>query len=820
MSTLAQCNRELRPELCNAATIRWPGADERQLKFRHVAEGYVRPEDRIYRTAEGIVRYVSVKPEHPTMRYAFLLLLLLLLAPLGGAQNADSWINKLDTPALVLVESLEHPQRGLSAAWLEGLYDVTLREDGSIQAGVFIRLENPAAVSRIEAAGFHLGTLSGNIAVGTVVAEHLPDIARMPDVLSVSIAPMAHLVNDLGGAAIGLPLLHEGTDLPSVFRGQGVIVGIVDTGIDFSNPDFSDEDGTRIEYLLEYLPDPDNNPPQAYAEWNKEQIDANPESVTQVDVNGHGTHVTGTAAGSGGNNLAFVGAASESRIIVVKATRTGSNQNLPSTFSTADMVNAVAYIFAKADELNMPAVVNLSIGGLSGANDGSSPLNQAFANLAGPGRIIVFAAGNDGSLLRHWGTVLEVDSEATMGIRFREDEWHYVHPQFGQLILIEGWYDSGTLSSITISARDHEDEQERVSVSLPVGSNHSDFVPLTVGEALLGYGLIQASITSHPDNGDGTFTVVVASLFETDIRDVLWSVTLESAQSGEIHAWTAHPDMGFFLDSSAAIPDFVPGDSKQTLSRFASGYNVIIAGAFTTRNQWYGSNEQWIDRSADYPLSERARFSSRGPTRDGRVRPDVLAPGMIIASSVTSSNPNFGSTLYGASGYRLAQGTSMAAPFLAGTIALMLQAEPEINPTQVRQLLRVSSDFDPDIMGDAPNGDYGYGRLDAFAAVQATLKDVSSESNDRLPTDVVFDTPYPNPARFSSNLVFYLPESAETRLEVIDLLGRRVRVMVDEPLSAGPHRVSLERSGLASGVYFLILTAGNDRAVQRIVLID
>lgn len=754
------------------------------------------------------------------MRYAFLLLILLLFAPLGGAQPADSWMNKLDTPALVLVESLDHSQYGQSIAWLEGLYDITLRDDGSVRAAVFIRLHDTAAVSRIEATGFQLGTLAGNIAVGTLLAEHLPNIARMPEVLSIAVAPMAHLVNDQGGEAIGLPLLHAGTDLPSIFRGQDVIVGIVDSGIDFTNPDFYDENGTRIEYLLEYLPDPNNNPPQAYAEWNKEQIDAHPESVTQRDMHGHGTHVTGTAAGGGNINPAFVGTAPESRIIAVKATRTGNNPGTSSGFSTADMVNAVAYIFAKADELYMPAVVNLSIGGLSGANDGTSPVNQAFSNLAGPGRIIVFASGNDGRMVRHWGATLHEGEQATMAVRFQEDDEHYVHPEYGQLLLLTGWYDNGTVSSITLSARDHADEQELASISLSIGENTPGFIPITTGNTVWGHGLIQASITSHPDNGDGTFTVAVASMFETDIRDALWSVTLDGAQSGEAHVWTATQTMGFFLESSTAIPDFVAGDSQQTLSHFSSGQNVIVTGAFTTRNQWYGSGEQWIDQSDIFPMHARARFSSRGPTRDGRVRPDVLAPGMIIASTVTSSNPNYGSTLFGVEGYRLAQGTSMAAPFVAGTIALMLQAEPDINPIQVRQLLRVSADFDPDLMGDAPNGDYGYGRLDAFAAVQATLKDVSTESNGRLPADVIFDTPYPNPARFSSNLVFYLPESAPTRLEIIDLLGRRIRVMVDEPLSTGPHRVSFDRSGLASGVYFLVLTVGDHRAVQRIVLID
>src|SRR5690606_39080521 len=108
---------------------------------------------------------------------------------------------------------------------------------------------------------------------------------------------------------------------------------------------------------------------------------------------GHGTHVTATAAGGGRVNANMSGVAPEAEIIFVKGIR---NAESLGGFSDADVVNGIQYIFEKADELGLPAVVNLSLGAVSGPLDGSTLYEQVISDLTGPGRIVVAAAGTSG----------------------------------------------------------------------------------------------------------------------------------------------------------------------------------------------------------------------------------------------------------------------------------------------------------------------------------------------------------------------------------------------------------------------------------------
>jgi subtilisin family serine protease len=744
-------------------------------------------------------------------------LLLALFAPLAHAQTTTEGLRKLDDTARLLVEARTDARLAQEVRRLEGRADVAVAPDGSARAGVLIRLSDPAALPAIEAAGFRLETLAGPIAVGTADVSRLADIAGVESVESVSVAEMLHLMNDFGGEAIGLPFLHAGTGLPHQFRGDGVVVGVLDTGIDFTHPDFSDQNGTRIEYLLDYLPD-GNNPPTAHAVYTKADIDNNPAGVLQRDVHGHGTHVAGTAAGGGNGIPDFIGAAPQSRLVVVKGTRTGDNPQASHTFSERDMINGTAWIFDRADDLGMPAVVNLSVGSLRGPLDGSDNGSLAMSALAGPGRIIVFAGGNDGARYMHWGSDLSTGASATMAFEYSTANNAYQTTSLGQAISVTGWYDTGSISSITLTARDPGTHQELASITLPVGQNHPDYQPLMSGNTLLGYGRITAVTTEHPDNGDGTFSVTVASMHQAQLSDRLWSVTLEAAQDGRADVWIGAWNMGAFVTDATAIPGFVPGDQWMTINRWAAAERVISAGSFTTRNQWVNENGQTVGFPSTRPLGRRTPFSGQGPTRDGRLRPDVLAPGSHIASALTSSN-TFGLPMYAISDYTLAAGTSMAAPFLAGTVALMLQANATLDPEMVRQILHDTAIVEAE-MGGMPNPSYGHGKLDAVLAVQAALQTVSTEDGGAPLAGLTLDAPYPNPTRGAAHLAFSLPTASRAEVAVFDLLGRRVRTLIDDELAAGPHRVTLERQGLAAGVYFVTVASGAERRTQRVVMID
>ena len=151
--------------------------------------------------------------------------------------------------------------------------------------------------------------------------------------------------------SIGADKVHQGIDLPMEYRGNDVIVGVVDSGIDFTHPDFLDDSGSRILHLLEYTESGGEN------EWSKSDIDSNPQNITQIDGNGdggHGTHVAGIAVGGGRLNPALTGIAPMSDIIFVKGIR---NQQSAGGYRDTDVIAACQYIFEKADELQKPAVI-------------------------------------------------------------------------------------------------------------------------------------------------------------------------------------------------------------------------------------------------------------------------------------------------------------------------------------------------------------------------------------------------------------------------------------------------------------------------------
>jgi len=197
--------------------------------------------------------------------------------------------------------------------------------------------------------------------------------------------------------------------------GKGVIVGVVDTGIDIHHPDFRTKDGkSRIAWLLVvgHLPaglHPDledaygctDSQQTACAIYAAADIDGLIKSgdTSIRDTVGHGTHVTSIAAGNGGlminDSPKFVGAAPEATLVIVSASSSSGG------FADGDVLNGARFIFDRADAMKMPAVINLSVGSDFGPHDGTSDIEKGLAAMIGddkPGRAIVTAAGNSGAL--------------------------------------------------------------------------------------------------------------------------------------------------------------------------------------------------------------------------------------------------------------------------------------------------------------------------------------------------------------------------------------------------------------------------------------
>jgi subtilisin family serine protease len=236
-----------------------------------------------------------------------------------------------------------------------------------------------------------------HVAVRVAHAQRVAWAASMPD---ATWAPPLHLLMDRARTSLGLEAAVQRSQAGT---GQGVVIGIVDAGVDASHPDLRNADGTtRVAWWIDFSSAPAGLHPELEAAFGCEAqagltcrildaadlnalLAADSQQGTVPDAIGHGTHIASIAAGNGraGADAAFAGIAPEATLIVARVV--GATGAIAET----DVALATRFVFERASELGMPAVVNLSLGGDFGAHDGSSELSQQLSSFvrcaAGPG---------------------------------------------------------------------------------------------------------------------------------------------------------------------------------------------------------------------------------------------------------------------------------------------------------------------------------------------------------------------------------------------------------------------------------------------------
>jgi subtilisin family serine protease len=533
----------------------------------------------------------------------------------------------------------------------------------------------------LEKAGLEIRTVAGDVVTGVISLNDVRKLEAVAEVELVEAARAMHPDLDLSLPECRANLVHVG---PPGRRGAGVIVGICDSGCDYTHPSFRRADGTsRILFIWDQglTPQAGEASPAGFGygvQYSNAQINAalataNPfAAVRHHDFQLHGTHVTGIAAGDGsaaGEGRpagTFVGVAPEADIIVVANASNGS-EGLGTSASTLDAVN---YIFQHASALSRPCVVNMSLGDNLGPHDGTSLLERGLDNLlGGPGRAFVKSAGNAGFAQVHAEGNLVAG--ATQNIMFNQPAGD------GGANQIDLWYEGG--------------DTFRVSVIDPAG-NATGVV--NVGTAttftLPGGNTVRIDHRNNdPFNGDRRIFMTFAPGALGTMRAGNWTIRLVSVASptgGRFDAW---------IQRGNVVPGFLAphASNARTISTPGTALEVITAANYITRGAGVGS---------------LASSSSRGPTRDGRVAPTLAAPGSSIISADAESSSG--------DPYIAMGGTSMAAPHITGTIALMFQKNGQRTQEQIRQCLTSTARSDAQT-GPVPNTAWGAGKMDSNAAV-------------------------------------------------------------------------------------------------------
>lgn len=407
--------------------------------------------------------------------------------------------------------------------------------------------------------------------------------------------------------------------------GRGVICGIIDSGIDYRNSVFLDEN-SRTRILRIWDQSVSGAPPEGYqigTLYTEEMINnalnvSRTEGyniVNSIDISGHGTHVAGIMAGNfSSNKNNNIGIATQSPIIAVKL---GTKQ--ASYPQTAELMQAVDFIIKEAINLNMPVAINISLGNNYGSHDGTSLLETYINSVAEIWKCsICVGTGNEGDRAIHASgnldqnnirknTLLSVGQyQREFGIQI----WKYFQDEL-TINIITPSGDSFEIGNTGEIVQRFEYFNTRIYVV------NREPVPYSVSQEILIQFIPQDSFV---DSG-------------------IWQISIESIRikEGRYDMWL--PSSLFLSDDTA----FLEPDPNITLTIPSTAYKVISVGGYNQKNM------------------SVAEFSGRGFLRGlNIVKPDIIAPSVDILSASVGGGTEFRT------------GTSMATPFVSGSAALLM----------------------------------------------------------------------------------------------------------------------------------------------------
>lgn len=539
---------------------------------------------------------------------------------------------------------------------------------------VFIQCNADADLSHLTEEGIRVNQPAGAVRTAFLPVEKLGRLSDEPAVKRIEPTQQLRFLMDAAADAVQLPQFRQSTGL----TGKDVVIGIIDSGIQYRHPAFKVGTGSRVLRIWDQTIFGPGVPEGGYGAELTGQL----RDVSR-DGDGHGTHVAGIAAGK---DPVYSGVAPDARLVIVK-----------SDLNNGHVADGLRYVFRVARELDRPAVVNFSFGGHGGPHDGSDYLSQVINEQSGPGRIVCCAAGNEG------GKAIHAQIKLTQGL---QKETRFTIPENTTVIHMNGWF-SG------------QDSAE-VALRSPVGFETSFHAPGTFSQEVLEHlgpplvkDAVQTIVASEPwPNGDRYFSILI--LLEPKSAPTTWTLLLRGSSitsSGQLDVWIAAARGQEPLDSIASFLDDVHDGVK--IGEPAAAASAITVASYTTRIEWI---DRMGHQQSDIRLTQHdiSSFTSAGPLRSGAEKPDVAAPGAWIISAL-SADSSWGQDpphLAIDSLHVALPGTSMAAPFISGVIALLLEHNPQLDPHGAKDILRSISSI-PGQPAGTFDPKWGYGLIDA-----------------------------------------------------------------------------------------------------------
>lgn len=654
--------------------------------------------------------------------------------------------------------------------------------NGVEMVDAFIDIENKSAINVLRKSGVIINCEFDDFVTAQVPLSILDKVTKIRGVKGLEISKLIELCTDSTLSKTHAGQVLNGTEygLPQAYDGSGVVIGVIDCGFDYQHIAFRKAEDNNVRRIVRVY-DPENNTGHVVrigdnvlpgSVFMGEQID----TLTTDDKSSHGTHTASIAAGMHVNG--YGGMAPGAEIVLC------SSRLLNVAIQETEVINCLKYIYSYADSVGKPCVVSVSVSTSSGPHDGNDRLSKAVASLTGPGRIFVIAAGNNATKMQFCSGWAKKNKPLNLlfGYYDQHVNWDvsYYYPKF--------WFDTwvkakGVRPIVKYHILDKTTkhivwESPMITVYQRIMASEFGqyFQPDTAVDSI---GYVQALIAN---NSTGKYNLrcevynlknrsyyndsgKIKSRYQIGVTILAPSLLYTyQPDSCYLYSWMCNTGAQWSQFNNPVYVDQV-NENGDTITTYNSGLefyatpsdhcsigsyavhdSVISAGGYVGRNKYYAYHTGNLITKNVY-VGERYNYSSYqapgyGPT--GRHLPTVTAPSFDVVAAcsrysdyMAAANSMLVAVTPGRNGWGVMTGTSMAAPTVAGIIAEWLQINPNLSPSDVKNVIAQTAI--KDYYTQNPDNGYKFGpngKIDAMAGAHYIL---SQMQEDILLGDVTGD---------------------------------------------------------------------------------
>lgn len=693
---------------------------------------------------------------------------------------------------------------------------------GIIYVSNLIQVNNASlAQQAIEQLGGHIGTKAGNIWTVQIPFQQMSSFVNSLGISEIQMDEPVCPNLDMARKTTRVDSVHKGINLPMIYNGEGVIVGVLDFGFDYNHPTMYDTSHSKYRISRVWELNTQGTPPAGFL-YGHEILDTNliRQQGTDNPEQTHGTAVAGMAAGSGfggpnGNNSKLRGMAYQSEMVFVGVRRdTIALQWLQGSFT--DFLDAINYIFSYSTSQGKPCVINISWGSQSGPHDGSTLFNQACNNMTGPGKILVMSAGNEGQEKIHLSkTFTPADTLIQTFLKFSSNIYQRTW------VDIWGEPNQSFCGKVTL----YSQNQAGDSISFCLDNATHDRVLMNING--LDTCFVKFINTTAAPNGKPRMTIDIYNKGSDSVGVAI------SGNNGTIHVWNEYYYFGYIHRYQCSFDSLgqtwaVNGNTISTVSDMGAADSVLLVGAYASKVAFTDINNNQWSYAGYVPQNKLVPFSSRGPMIDGRIKPDITAPGLTIATAVSSFDTSY--TEVGSSStttvsayqdvnlnkkfyYGEFSGTSASAPAASGIVALMLQAKPTLSVKETKEIIfnTAIKDVHTGALPPEGNNNWGHGKINAYGALKYLTQANAVYNYYGQKIDC---TLFPNPNQGTFSLLLENTKNETLKVEIYTIAGSILEFFTWET-QAGINIREIKLDKQIAGFYFVKIKGNNSEVLIK-----